>query len=56
MEETNLKKCRNCSYDLKKGIGRCPYCGTVNPTVDTKDIFKVMFIIIFVMFIYSYFQ
>ena len=56
MEKDELKKCRNCTYDLKKGIRRCPYCGILNPTVDTKDIFKMIFIILFIMSAYSYFQ
>jgi len=56
MEDQNLKKCRNCTYDLKKGIRRCPYCGILNPTLDTKDVFVMIFGIIFVMSIFSYFQ
>jgi len=56
MEETNLKKCRNCTYDVKKGIRRCPYCGIVNPSVDIKDVFQMIFIVVLVMGIYTYFQ
>lgn len=56
MEKNDLKECRYCKSDVKKGIRRCPYCGVLNPTVETKDIFKTIFIIIFIMTIYSYFQ
>jgi|GEM_PF-2116316 len=31
--------CRYCKHDVPKGIRRCPYCGTLNPTVTPKDAF-----------------
>ena len=48
------QKCRNCYYDVKKGIRRCPYCGILNPTLVKKDIFKIIFFISLVMAIYTY--
>jgi len=38
MENQNLKKCRSCTYEVDKGIGRCAYCGVLNPTLEIKDI------------------
>jgi len=55
MEDKNIKKCRNCTYDLKKGIRRCPYCGILNPTLDTIDVLKYIAGILTIMFIYSFF-
>ncbi len=55
MEEQKTKKCRNCTYELKKGIRRCPYCGILNPTLDTIDVFKYIIGILSIMFIYSFF-
>ena len=53
MEEKELKKCRNCIYDVPKNIRRCPYCGILNPTLQTIDVVKMIFIILSVMGIYS---
>jgi len=53
-ESKDETKCRNCLYDVKKGIRRCPYCGILNPTVNNKDIFTIIFGVIFVMSIYTY--
>ncbi len=54
MEDQNLKKCRNCYYEVKKGIRRCPYCGILNPTLELKEIFKIIFWILFIMALYTY--
>ena len=49
MPKVSLKKCRNCTYDVKKGIRKCPYCGIVNPTLELKEVFTMIFVVIFVM-------
>ncbi len=54
MEKENLKKCRNCYYEVKKGIRRCPYCGIVNPTLELKEVFVMTLGVIAVLIIYSY--
>jgi RNA polymerase subunit RPABC4/transcription elongation factor Spt4 len=54
MEEQKIKKCRNCTYELKKGIRRCPYCGILNPTLDTIDVFKYIIAILMIMALYTY--
>ena len=46
--------CRYCKREIQKDIKRCPYCGTLSPTVTIKEILKIIFIILFIMFIYSY--
>jgi len=51
MEKAN---CRYCKREIQKDIKRCPYCGTLSPTVTIKEILKIIFIILFIMFIYSY--
>ena len=55
MKEKTLEPCRNCKSEVESKIRRCPYCGILNPTVKTKDIFITIFIIITIMGIYSYF-
>ena len=55
MEKIDLKKCRNCSYDLEKGIRRCPYCGILNPTLENSEIYKTIFIILSIFAIYTYY-
>ncbi len=55
-DESDKVACRNCYYDLKKGIRRCPYCGILNPTLTLKNVFVMIFIITFIMSIYTYFQ
>ncbi len=51
----DFEDCRNCKHEVKKGIRRCQYCGILNPTVKTSDIFKTIFIVLFVMSIITYF-
>jgi RNA polymerase subunit RPABC4/transcription elongation factor Spt4 len=55
MEEI-LEDCRNCKSQIKKGIRRCPYCGILNPTVKTSEVVKTIFIILFIMGIFTYFS
>jgi RNA polymerase subunit RPABC4/transcription elongation factor Spt4 len=31
--------CRYCGQEVPKSIRRCPYCGTLNPTVTPKEAF-----------------
>ena len=50
-----LKKCRNCKAEVVNKIRRCQYCGILNPTVQTRDVFKTIFIIMFIMGVYTYF-
>jgi RNA polymerase subunit RPABC4/transcription elongation factor Spt4 len=41
MAETKKKvACRYCKQEVPKGIRRCPYCGTLNPTVTAKEAMK----------------
>jgi len=56
LEQENNIKCRNCTYYLKKGIRRCPYCGILNPTLRTKEILKTILVILFIMSIFTYFK
>jgi len=53
--EKNSYECRNCKSKLEKRVGRCPYCGTLNPTVKVPEILKTIFIIIIIMFVYTIF-
>ncbi len=50
-----LEPCRHCKSEIENKIRRCPYCGTLNPTVKIKDIFIGIFLVLFVMSIISYF-
>ena len=52
--DKELVKCRNCYYEVPKGIRRCEYCGILNPTIKVKEIFTMMFGIIIIMSIYTY--
>ena len=56
MQENKIQKvkCRNCYYEVNKGVRRCEYCGILNPTIKVKEIFRVMFIIIVIMSLYTY--
>jgi len=56
MQHENLKKCRNCYYEVRKGIGKCPYCGKLNPTIELKEIFITIFFVIIVMSIFTFFN
>ncbi len=47
-----MEECRNCKFEVKKGIGRCPACGILNPTVKVKDIIITMLSILVVMYIF----
>jgi RNA polymerase subunit RPABC4/transcription elongation factor Spt4 len=56
MQEKEIKqKCRNCTYEVKKNIRRCPYCGILNPTVEIKEIMITIVVIISFMLIYTTF-
>ena len=44
-----------CKQEVETNIKRCPYCGTLNPTVKLKEIFKGIFLVIFVMSIVTFF-
>ena len=52
-KKIDKKKCRNCLYNVTKGIRRCPYCGILNPTIEIKEIIITIFAIVTFMFIYS---
>jgi Zn finger protein HypA/HybF involved in hydrogenase expression len=54
-EKEKLVKCKNCSYELRKNVRRCPYCGILNPTVTTKEVMVTTIVIIIVMYIISFF-
>ena len=51
--EEKLYPCRHCKSELDKRYGRCPYCGTLNPTVKVKEIIKTTVIIVILMFFYT---
>lgn len=53
-KDKNEVQCRNCYYDVTKGIRRCPYCGILNPTIKLKEIFTMTFAILLVMSLYTY--
>ena len=55
MNENILEPCRNCKSEVVSKIRRCQYCGILNPTIKTKDIFITISVIIFIMSLYSYF-
>ena len=55
MKDKKLEPCRNCKSEVESKIRRCQYCGILNPTVKTKDVFITIFVILFIMSIYSYF-
>ena len=50
-----LEECRNCKSEVELNIKRCQYCGVLNPTVKTKDIFITIGVVIVVMWIYTTF-
>jgi len=50
-----LEECRNCKSEIESKIKRCQYCGILNPTVKTKDIFITITIIIIIMWVYTTF-
>ena len=52
--EKKLEPCRNCKHEVESKIRRCEYCGILNPTVKTKDIFITIFAVLVVMAIYTY--
>jgi len=44
-----------CKREVEQKIKRCPYCGTLNPTVKLKEIWKGIAMVIGVMSVYMYF-
>ncbi len=54
MENQDLKKCRNCTYEVPKGIKRCPYCGILNPTLEMKEIILGIIGVVAVMALYTF--
>ena len=55
MEDKNNVECRNCKSDVEKSSRRCPYCGILNPTVTIKEVLSTIFIVIAVMYAFTYF-
>ncbi|MEA2050576.1 MAG: hypothetical protein U9O56_07585 [Campylobacterota bacterium] len=55
MKDEEFQECRNCKAPVKKGTRRCEYCGILNPTVTIKEVLKTIFIVIVVMYIFTYF-
>ncbi len=54
-DKINLEPCRHCKREIEAKIRRCPYCGTLNPTVKIKDIFIGIFFVLAVMYVVSFF-
>jgi len=52
-EDEVLVRCKNCSYDIKKGIRRCPYCGILNPTLEVKEVLVTIIAVLVIVFIIS---
>ncbi|WP_171012895.1 hypothetical protein [Arcobacter arenosus] len=50
-----MEPCRHCKREIEAKIRRCPYCGTLNPTVKIKDIFIGIFFVLAVMYVVSFF-
>ncbi|MGB6329279.1 MAG: hypothetical protein WBF48_10160 [Halarcobacter sp.] len=44
-----------CKAEIQSKIGRCPYCGTLNPTVKLKEIFIGIAGVLLFMSIVTYF-
>jgi len=44
-----------CKAEIENKIKRCPYCGTLNPTVKLKDIWIGIAFVLGAMSIYMYF-
>jgi len=38
-KESKTVPCRYCKHEVEKGIRRCPYCGTHNPSMNVKQAF-----------------
>ena len=55
MEDEKIYTCRHCKHELLTRAGRCPYCGTFNPTVHIKEIVTTMAFVLAVMYAYTYF-
>ena len=51
----NMAECRNCKSSIKNRLGRCPYCGILNPTVKIPEILKTIAVIMILMMIYTIF-
>ena len=49
------EECRNCKSLVESKTRRCQYCGILNPTVKTKDVFVTIFAIMIIMGLYTYF-
>jgi len=55
MGKKKLEPCRNCKSEVEPKIRRCQYCGILNPTVKTKDVFITILAILCIMSVYTYF-
>lgn len=43
--------CRHCKLEIRLNTRRCPYCGTLNPTVKPKEIIITTIIMVIVLYI-----
>jgi len=50
----NMQECRNCKYEVEKGIRRCEACGILNPTVTISEVVKTIAIVLAVMGVYTF--
>ncbi|MEA3384698.1 MAG: hypothetical protein U9Q20_08545 [Campylobacterota bacterium] len=56
MEKEHIVECRNCKSEIRKNSRRCPYCGILNPTVTIREVFNTIFVVIVVMYAFTYFS
>ncbi len=52
-ENIKLEECKNCKNKVKKGVRLCPECGELNPTLRNKEIWTIIFVILFLGFVIS---
>jgi len=48
--EKKMVPCRYCKHEVEKGIRRCPYCGTHNPSMNVKQ--ALVWTVGFIVFLY----
>ena len=49
--EHKTAPCKKCGVEIKKGIRDCPHCGVLNPTLELKEIFIIMGIMLVISYV-----